>query len=110
MKTFFIFRLQKSTPEDNEDHHLLLQVCEQLDFQTKYLNDSIAEIEFKVKVSLLIFLRQFYNRKIKSKSLEYDKSFPHKAHEAPEGATRLLFNGIIKGKKIIEIVEEIRQS
>ncbi|CBY10746.1 unnamed protein product [Oikopleura dioica] len=73
-------RLQKSTPEDNEDHHLLLQVCEQLDFQTKYLNDSIAEIEFKVK----------------SKSLEYDKSLPHKAHEAPEGATRLLFNGNIK--------------
>ena len=48
-----LFRLQKSTPEDNEDHHLLLQVCEQLDLQTKYLNDSIAEIEFKVKVSLL---------------------------------------------------------
>ena len=52
MSHFFIFRLQKSTPEDNEDHHLLLQVCEQLDFQTKYLNDSIAEIEFKVKVNL----------------------------------------------------------
>ncbi|CAG5080589.1 Oidioi.mRNA.OKI2018_I69.PAR.g9656.t1.cds [Oikopleura dioica] len=75
-----IERLQKSTPEDNEDHHLLLHVCEQLDLQTKYLNDCIAEIEFKVK----------------SKSLEYDKSLPHKAHQAPEGATRLLFNGNIK--------------
>ena len=39
---------------------------------------------------------------MQSKSLEYDKSLPHKAHQAPEGATRLLFNGNIKGKIIFQ--------